>query len=342
MKKIKMGVIGAGNCAAVHCKSVYEGEFTKLVMACDVSEERRKEFVDKYKLPCAADYREVLANREIEAISVAVPDQLHCEIVCAALKAGKHVLCEKPMALNLDECKKMLEVSRETGKELMIGQVCRFTPSFVKAKELVDAGEIGELVFIEGEYAHDYSKMAPGNWRTSKERHGLIGGGCHSVDYLRWVAGDPLEVFGYGSHKMLKNFSTDDCTIAVLKFPDNVLGKVFCSTGCKRNYTMRTAIYGTKGTIVMDNTSDYMTLFKEEFNGEETLFGSSAKTVKIELPVEVNNHNIQGEVNSFARGIAENGKPEISGKEGAQTIAVCTAIINSVKSGSPEKVDYNF
>lgn len=87
------------------------------------------------------------------------------------------------------------------------------------------------------------------------------------MDFARWIAGDPYEVMAYSNHKMLKNFPTDDCTVAIMRFPNDVIGKVFVSTGCKRDYTMRSVFYGSKGTIITDNTSPHMTVF----NGETML-----------------------------------------------------------------------
>lgn len=87
------------------------------------------------------------------------------------------------------------------------------------------------------------------------------------IGLLRWLVGDPKEVFAYGTHKLLPQVPYDDATVAIMKFDENVMGKVFISTGCKRDYTMRTCIYGTKGTIICDNTSPTMTLFATDEDG---------------------------------------------------------------------------
>ena len=155
---------------------------------------------------------------DVDAVVVATPDQLHREMTMAALGAGKHVLCEKPMALTLEDCQAMIDASRNTDRKLMIGQICRFTPGFMRAKQLIDNGEIGELFFVESEYAHDYSKI-PGtfsNWRLDPLRHGFLGGGCHAVDLVRWIAGNPYEVAAFANKKMLTDWPTDDCTIAIM------------------------------------------------------------------------------------------------------------------------------
>jgi predicted dehydrogenase len=261
-------------------------------------------------------------------------------MVVEFLDAGKHILCEKPLALTQDDINAIVKaVHKHPECKFMIGQICRFTPAFVKAKELIDAGKLGELYFVESEYAHDYMHMFqanPKNWRSNPLRHGVVGGGCHAVDLLRWLTGqDPCEVFAYGTHKLLPEVEYDDATVSLLKFPGNIMGKVFVSTGCKRGYTMRTCVYGTKGTLIFDNKSDTMQFFEADENGE------GAKDAKI-LPVELNDHNAKEEFAALIDAI-ENGTPiTMSVEEGAKTVAACLAIVESSKVGKAVAPDYNF
>ncbi|MBR2731659.1 MAG: Gfo/Idh/MocA family oxidoreductase, partial [Clostridia bacterium] len=279
------------------------------------------------------DYREIANDPAIDVAAVAVPDQLHRQLACDLLRAGKHVLCEKPLALTRADAEAMVKAADASGRMLMVGQICRYTPAFEKAKALIDAGTIGEVYFIESEYAHDYMYLVD-TWRADPARHGVIGGGCHAVDLIRWLVGDPREVFAYGMHKLLPTVAYDDATIAVMKFDDNTAGKVFVSTGCKRDYTMRTLVYGTKGTIICDNTSPTMTLFTVGENG----MAGPPQT----LEVEVNNHNAAKEFEAFASAILE-GRPVLTdAREGAKTVAVCRAIVESSETGRIVEPDYHF
>ena len=344
MKRVNVAVIGA-RFGRNHIEGAIKSNNTNLVCFCDKDEEYAKKISAELKVPYVTDAEEVFANPDIDAVTIALPDQIHAEMSIRAMRAGKHVMCEKPMSLKLEECKEMIKVSKETGKFLMVGQVCRFTPGFIRAKELVEAGEIGELFFAESEYAHDYSKMKA-SWRFDPKspRHGLIGGGCHAVDLLRWICGNPTQVFGYSNRKVLKNWPTDDCTIALMDMPNDVKAKIFCSIGCKRRYTMRTVLYGTEGTIIVDNTSDFLSIFKNSVNndGEEDYLGKPSKEIEIRLPVDVANHNVGAEINQFCECILTNTPPALSGAEGASTVSVCTAIIKSCETNMPENVDYDF
>lgn len=339
-KKLNMAVIGCSSMGKHHMQGIISKETAHLYAICDINAELLKSREEEFHPNVAVtDYRELVNDPNLDAVVVCIPDQLHLEVTEAFLRAGKDVLCEKPMALTMAECEQMMRAEKETGRKLMIGQVCRCTPAFALTKKLISEGQIGELYFIESEYAHDYAvARGAGDWRVNPERHGVIGGGCHAVDLLRWIAGDPTEVFAYANHKCLTDWPVDDCTIAVLQFPNDVAGKVFTSIGCKRNYTMRSAFYGTKGTIICDNTSPTITVFL--VGDGERIDGKRAYTVPQEIPVEINSHNITLEIDQFVDALASGDPLPVSSMEGAKTVAVCRAIVDSAHDHRIVKVSY--
>ncbi|MBP3592778.1 MAG: Gfo/Idh/MocA family oxidoreductase [Clostridia bacterium] len=346
MKKIRMAVIGLKTFGKnAHVKAIVANENAELVAVCDIVEEIAKKVADEYGVDYYLDYKELLKREDLDAITIATPDQVHREIAVAAMEAGKDVLCEKPLALSVADCKAIIEASKTYGRKLMVGQICRLAPSFILAKELIDRGEIGEIFFIESEYAHDYAKKVGPNWRfdPTSPRHPVTGGACHAMDLMRWIAGDPIEAFAYGNKKMLAACPTDDCVIAVMKFPNDVIGKMFTSIGCKRRYTMRTCIYGSKGTIIVDNTSADLSLFKSEVAGSE-MFAPSIEhqALEIKIPVRAVKHNIHDEMRDFINCILNDTDPLTDGIEGAKTVAACCAIVESTETGEKAKPDYSF
>ena len=346
MEKVRMAVIGLKTFGKnAHVKAIVANENAELVAVCDIVEEIAKKVADEYGVDYYLDYKELLKREDLDAITIATPDQIHREIAVAAMAAGKHVLCEKPLALSVEDCKAMVTASKEYGKKLMVGQICRLAPSFVLAKELVDRGEIGEIFFMESEYAHDYAKKVGPNWRFDPKspRHPVTGGACHAMDLMRWIVGDPTEVFAYANKKMLAACPTDDCVIAVMKFPNEVIGKMFTSIGCKRRYTMRTCIYGSKGTIIVDNTSADLSLFKSEIAGSEAFTPSiENQSLEIKIPVRAVKHNIHDEMKNFVNCILNDTDPETDGIEGGKTVAACCAIVESTLTGEKVKPDYSF
>ena len=349
-KTLKYALIGCGSIGVYHANAVKELKNGEIVALCDIHTEKIEELKEKcgVEAPIYTDYKEMLEKEEVDVVVITTPDQNHKEPTIYSLEKGCHVMCEKPMALYPEECEAMIKTADKCGKLLMIGQVCRCTPAFVKAKEIVDNGVIGDLFFVESEYAHDYANervKGVDKWRATPERDPFIGGGCHAVDLLRWIAGDPTETMAYSNHKMLPDWPTNDMTISIMKFPNDVMGKVYVSTGCKRGYTMRTVLYGSKGTIIVDNTSPTFTLFLDNEEGYTfggKLKGIGEKGIQHLIPVSINNHNVTEEHKQFYDSIV-NGTPLIAtAREGAKTVAVCRAAIESAETGAPVKVDYSF
>lgn len=337
-KKFVLGVIGL-NFGLNHLKGAIDKGY-EIGAICDVDPETLKKVGEEYGIPEEkrfTNYEDLLNNPEITSVVVAAPDPFHRPYTEAFLAAGKDVLCEKPLALTHEDIKAIVDASKKTDAICMVGQICRFTPAFVLAKQLVEEGKIGELYFVESEYAHDYMQIMSGNreWRRDPLRHGVIGGGCHAVDLLRWLAGDPQEISAYGVHKLLPFVPYDDSTIAIMKFPNDVIGKVFVSTGCKRGYTMRTCIYGTKGTIICDNKSDTLQLFTVDEN-DVTIQPAQ------QIPVEINNHNAAREIEVFADSILNGAPLMMTAEEGSRSAAACMAIIKAATTGEKVVPNYEF
>ena len=348
-KKFGVAVVGISlnGIGNRHITSVIENTSTEPVMICEVNEEWAKDRSEKYGVPYCTDYHELLGREDVDIAIICTPDHLHAQMVADFLAAGKHVLCEKPLALTKEDCQKILDAEKKSSAKLMVGQICRKTPAFVKAKQIVDEGVIGDITYIESEYAHNYSIM-PIHWRNSYEipRHPFTGGACHSVDLLRWVCGNPTEVFAYGNHKLLgpEYGPCDDTMCSLMKFPGDVVGRVFVSIGCMSPGTgIRTLIYGTKGTIVMTNNDRHITLYLADFGFEKSdkILGKSQLYKNgIQIPIGLGSHNTSAELADFIDILSNDKAVGITAREGADTVAVCEAAIESSKTGLPVTIQY--
>ncbi|MGI6355396.1 MAG: Gfo/Idh/MocA family protein [Lentisphaeria bacterium] len=331
-KKLQAGVIGLrmGN---GHCIGYRDNPHCELAAICDtdtnILAEREKTYSPRL---VTTDYRDLINDPDIDIISVVTPDYFHAEQSIAALQAGKHVLCDKPMTLDMAEAKAIIAEVEKGKAKFMIGQVCRYAPGFILAKRLVDQGAIGDLYFVESEYAHHYGKARGVNsWRVDPRREPVIGGGCHAIDLLRWIAGDAQEVTAFANHKCLTDWPVNDCTVALFKFPNDVLGKVMVSIGCIRPYTMRTVLYGTEGTIICDNTSPDIKICCKNLMQGKLDFAT--------LPVNIANHNVSAEIVDFVDCILNDKPVATNVYEGAKTVAAALAAVKSAKQGGkPVKV----
>lgn len=193
---MKVAVIGCGMIANfAHIPSYVANEKAEIKYFCDIIPERAQEAVEKYGCGTAVtDYREVLADPEVEAISVCTPNKVHSEIAIAALKAGKHVLCEKPAARVYSEALEMQKAQHETGKVLNIGVVNRFNTSVNKIKQMIDDGDLGEIYQVYISFRNHRSIPGLGGAFTTKEIAGggvLIDWGVHFLDIVMYCCGDP-------------------------------------------------------------------------------------------------------------------------------------------------------
>lgn len=193
---MKIAVIGCGTIAnAQHIPAYMKNEEAEIKYFCDIITERAENAVKKYGCGTAiTDYREALADSEVEAVSVCTPNKMHSEITIAALKSGKNVLCEKPAARVLSEALEMQKAQHESGKVLNIGVVNRFNTNVNKIKEFIDQGKLGEVYSVYISFRSHRSIPGLGGAFTTKEIAGggvLIDWGVHFLDIVMYCCGDP-------------------------------------------------------------------------------------------------------------------------------------------------------
>ena len=191
--KVRVCLIGCGRAGMIHARSYAGGVAdAELIAMCDPFDASLEaacgEIPVKYRY---TDYREALANPEIDAVIVVPPTQFHHDVVIAAAKAGKHVFCEKPMANDERECDEMIAACREAGVKFQLGFMRRFDKSFRRGKEVIDSGAIGQVAMIK---SNTYGPSEPKEWMYDVRRsYGPIGEvNSHDFDTLRWYAGSEV------------------------------------------------------------------------------------------------------------------------------------------------------
>ncbi|MCL7746264.1 Gfo/Idh/MocA family protein [Halalkalibacter alkaliphilus] len=197
MQKLRMGIIGAGGIAQDRHIPAYQliSDRVSIEAICDVNLDTAKAAAEKFDIPKVySDYWDLFS--EVDAVTICTPNKFHAEITIAALEAGVHVLCEKPMAMSADECNAMIEAANESGKVLSIGYHYRFMKESQAAKKVILEQEIGEPIVARAQALR--RRKVPG-WGvfTNKELQGggsLIDWGCHFLDLSLWLLGNPKPV----------------------------------------------------------------------------------------------------------------------------------------------------
>lgn len=193
MKQVKIGLIGCGSISESHLNAYQANPQVQLFAVCDLNEERAKKAAEKYHVPHVyTDYRDLLANAEVDAISICTWNNSHAEISIAALEAGKNVLCEKPLCKTVDEALRVQEAVHRTGKTLQVGYVRRHASNIEVLKRFIDAGDLGEVYFAKASLIRRIGN--PGGWFSDIERSGggpLIDIGVHVIDLCWYLMGKP-------------------------------------------------------------------------------------------------------------------------------------------------------
>ena len=193
MDKVRIGIIGCGGIANnKHMPSLKKVEQAEMVAFCDIIEERAQKAAKEYGVPGAkvyTDYRELLQDKSIDVVHVLTPNRDHSYITVDALEAGKHVMCEKPMAINTAEAQKMIDAAKRTGKKLTIGYQNRFRPDSRYLKQVCEAGDLGEIYYAR---AQAIRRRAVPTWGVflDEEKQGggpLIDIGTHALDLTLWT-----------------------------------------------------------------------------------------------------------------------------------------------------------
>ncbi len=321
MGNIRVGVIGL-RMGRGHAVAYNNLEGAELVAICDANPDQLAEVAAQVGEPDGyTDADEMLARDDLDAVVVSVPDQYHAPLTIAALRSGRHVLCEKPMAPTWAECLDMYHTSRDVGRKLMIGQSYRWRQPFHAAKAAVAAGEIGEVFYVESQYWNNLEgNSGEGNWRNNPDiRHPFIGG-AHALDLTRFISGDIVQVSAYSNHMAFAEQPTDDCIVAQLVFASGAIGRALVSSGCKRLPSTTLHIYGTAGTIVDDQIVCTTGKPKAEWQ-----FGDLAQP---ELP-----ESIAGEAADFVDCIVNDTLPPVDVTDNLQTMAACFAVVESAAQG---------
>ena len=278
-KKLKIGVIGNGSISGVHLRAYSLNPNVEIYALCDINEERLNKRGDEYHVDPSrrfTDVNEMVKLPEIDAVSVCVWNAAHAECAIAALNAGKHVLCEKPMALNAQQAEAMKEAADRNGKLLMIGFVRRFGNDCAIVQDFVKNDFFGDMYYAKANYRR--RKGAPGGWFGDKSRSGggpLIDLGVHVIDLVRYLMGGhkPVSVYGatfykLGDKKHIKDkadyvastrgeadvFDVEDLATAMVRFDNGSVLQVEASfTLNQEEISIGTIeLFGTKGGARMD------------------------------------------------------------------------------------------
>jgi len=341
---VRYGVIGCGAIAQRrHIPECITNPESKLVALADPVAERVTELASKFGVKAYTDYKEMLKNGDIDAIVVAGPNSLHAQQTIEALQAGKHVLCEKPMATSREDAKAMLDAAKKSGKFLMIGLNQRLMPPHVKAKKILQRGDLGSVLAFRTAFKHPgpegWSVDAGKSWFFKKGQAfmGVTGDlGVHKADLLRWLLGQEfVEVSGFVSTLDKRDadgalIDLDDNALLTMKTEKGIIGSMILSWtnyGAEENYTV---LYCQKGVLSLGTDPTYGVIVDYRDGSREMhKVGEMATNTK---------QVASGIIDMFTKSIATNTPPEIDGMEGYRSLDVILTAMEAAKTGQTKKI----
>lgn len=345
--KVKVGIIGSAFQADIHADSFrLMPEEAEVIAIASPTAGNAAKLAGKYGIPNVyTDYREMLKNPEIEMVTIAAPNYLHCQMTIDAANAGKHVVCEKPLSVSLAEADQMIEACKKQGVLLMYAEELYFTPKYVKAKEMADQGAFGDLYLVKQSEKH----FGPhGDWFWDVNRSGggvFMDMGCHGIAFSWWFLGRPklLSVTAQmGTYVHGDKTRGDDNSICILEFEGNKIAMVEDSWARTGGMDDRIEVYGSQGCTYGNlHMGNALPTFSEKGFGYAV--EKAPSTLGWSYPVfeELWNYGFPQEMAHFAKCVRGKEVPMCTGEDGRFVQEVLFAGYQSAGSGRKVMVPFN-
>lgn len=347
VRKVRAGIIGCGKIAQTHAAALSQLEEADFVAVCDADATRAQALADEYGVPNVfSDMHEMLHSGLVEVVMVCVPHPIHEKVVVAAAEAGVHMLCEKPVAITLEEADRMIAAADTAGVQFGVIFQRRFWSAAQRMRKAIDAGQLGNTtlgevsVRIWRSQAYFDSDPWRGTWAT--EGGGvLMNQAVHAIDQFVWFMGDPVEVVGrIATLRHGDYIDVEDTAVATVVFENGGLGVIQAASTFEQAFGFRVAVHGDSGAAVSvwernegeQGVNDIWTIPGEEHQ----LAGWEAE--------DTGHRGFPGfhalQIRDFLEAVRDGRAPAVTGRDARKSLAVILAIYESSRSGQPVKLEH--
>lgn len=337
MRKVRFGLIGFGAWGQHHARAIAECPLAELVAIADRSPENRAEAGRKHPTAeVVTEAQQLLGRADIEVVDVALPSHLHFEIGSAALWAGKHLFMEKPMALTVAHCETLQELARKNQRLLAIGHEFRLSTLWGKVKEMIDAGGIGDPLYVLIELWRNPYRTGAEGWRYDINRVGnwILEEPIHFFDLARWYlssAGNPLSIYARANSRQPDHPELQDNFTAVVNFPKSAYAVISQTLSAFEHHQV-VKVTGTRGALwanwsgAMDRTF-HPTFSLRHFDGQKltevALAGTSGEV-----------YELAEEISRMSKAVQGSGELWATGEDGKWSVKMCLKAQESVDRGA--------
>lgn len=324
MDAIRLGLVGCGGMGRGLCTQAVTLDDVSVAAVADINETRRAEAAEQYGAVGLADYQELVTRDDVDAVVVATPGGLHRPVVEAAAAAGKHVFSEKPLASFTPDCDAMIAAVTEAGVKHMVGQVCRYHPTHLKLKQLVDDGPLGQVhsIYVE-RIGGGWGDNHPA-WRLSRKLSGgsLLEINAHELDWMIWITGRVKRVSASGGQYLDDRLDYPDATFVALTFENGACGVL-----------QSTAITTLPSYACRLDCADGSAVAPKFFGGEITFKARAAESETETIQPDQVEVPVKAEMRAFTDAIRNDTPTPIPFEQARHTVAVAEAAYLSIETG---------
>lgn len=341
------GIIGCGMIANFHAKAVNDIRGAKVVACYDSFPAAADRFAAAQGCRGYHDLKAMLADPEVDVVTIGTPSGAHMEPAIAAARAGKHVIVEKPLEITLSRCDKIIRECEKSGVKLSAIFPSRFHRSSVELKKAVDGGRFGKLTLGEA-YVKWYRTQAyydSGAWRGTWELDGggaLMNQAIHSVDILTWLMGPVVEITSHSALLAHERIAVEDTVVATLKFKNGALGVLEASTACYPGYLKRIEVHGSEGSAAMQEEDVVAWDFAKKSRGDAAIHQRMAESISTaggaSDPAAIGHHGHTAQFRDVLEAIQQKRKPAIDGPEGRRSVEIILGVYKAAETGKAVKL----
>jgi len=337
-KKVGIGLVGSQFVSSIHAEAIKTVHDAELVAVMSPTAGHAREFAQKHGIPHHfTEITPMLAMDEIDMIVIGAPNLYHCELTVAAAQAGKHVVVEKPLCMNLAEADLMIEACKKAGVKLMYAEELCFAPKYVRLKSLLDEGALGDPVLIKQSEKHD-GPHADHFWDVERSGGGVtMDMGCHAIEFFRWMLGRPPIKSVYaqmGTHVHTDKTRGDDNAVIILEFENGVTAVAEESWTKQGGMDDKAEVHGTKGQAYADLLQGN-SILTYSTQGVGYAVEKAGHTIGWSFTIyeEIWNYGFPQEFAHFVDCVKNDKQPLVTGEDGKAVLEAVFAAYESAGTG---------
>jgi UDP-N-acetyl-2-amino-2-deoxyglucuronate dehydrogenase len=361
MRKVGIGIIGTGGIANMHAGAVKEIAEADIVAVCDIDEARAAAFAQRHGVSRVyGDSRELLGDPNVEAVLVCTPHPSHCPLAIQAAEAGKHVMVEKPLSVDLQEADRAIAAAKRANVKFGVIFQRRFWPAAQRARAAIDSGKLGRVILGDCvvKWWRDKAYYDRDAWRGTWAAEGggvMVNQAVHAIDMFQWLMGPIDTVYGLWGNQSHPFIEVEDTAVAAIRLKNGALGVIETTVSTKPQLGSRISIHGENGASlsVLEDPEGYVgvndvwqipgeeeeaaRLLAQERAGADFMYRTTTDPDGSRRSEHRGlYHGLQ--IRDFVRAIREDREPAVTAEEGRKAVEIILAIYESGRTGQPVKL----